>query len=385
MMSSRPSPIVFAVAVAVVVFQLACPLMLWSQAGRLASGGFARNSDAANYLRIVEKSGTPYRDFEVAYPPLAFGLFRSLRTADFADFSRRLLLVQVACQAAIVFLLFKVWGKRAMWSYLLLSAPMLFIVYVGFDLEGVALAVAGAALIRKGRPLAGGLGFVVGAFVKLWPVVVLPALLVRREVRAGAAAIAVGVIGLATWILWGGTDAVGQVVTYRGARGWEYESAPGEVLRLVTRDALRFEAGAIRVGAPPRVLSTLLTIATFGVVGAIWWMASRSKELPDGLAETAAITAVLVFGTLLSTQFLIWVLPFVAIAAAAGAPRLIGWAGAATIAAFVYWILAVPEHIRGLGSELAIIGRNGALIGLLTVSIAELYRASRSRAAVTRG
>ena len=317
-MRSKPSLMAFALAATVIVFQLACPIVIAGQGSHLATGHFAAESDAARYRTIVETPGTPYRDFQVEYPPVALGLFRVLGPSNFGGFRQRLLLLQVACQALIVFLLFKVWGRRAMWSYLVLSTPMLFVVYTGFDLVGVALAVSAAALVQRRRAVAGGLGFVVAAFTKLWPVALLPMLLVRKQARAFVTAVAAGVAGLLAWTVWGGTGAIGEVLTYRGARGWEWESLAGSILRIATGDRLRIESGAARVGDPPRVFGVLLTVVLVGLVAEIWWLAAQRPNLAAGVAETAVITSLLVIGTLLSLQFVIWPLPFVAIAAASG-------------------------------------------------------------------
>jgi hypothetical protein len=271
-------------------------------------------------------------------------------------------------------LLFRVWGKRSMWSYLVLSTPMLFVVYTGFDLVGVVLAVGGAALVRRRHPYAGAAGFVVGAFTKLWPVVLLPSLLVRKQTRAFAAGTALGLVGLASWTVWGGTGAIGQVLTYRGARGWEYESLPGSLLRLVTGDALRFESGSWRVGAPSRAIGGGITVLLVVVVAGIWLVASRRPEIPEGVAETAVVTALLAFGTLLSPQFMIWPLPFVAVAAGAGFERLERWAAAAATLTLLDWIFFNPRHPGLLRNELVILGRNAALVGLLVAAIMALRK-----------
>ena len=369
---------VFALATGVIVFQLACPLVIAMQGPRLAVGQFATQSDAARYRTIVETAGTPYRDFQVEYPPLALGLFRSLGPNDFGGFRQRLLALEVACQALIVFLLFRVWGTRATWSYLVLSTPMLFVVYTGFDLVGVAVAVGAAALVHRRRPIAGAAGFVLGAFVKLWPVVLLPGLLVRGQKRAFGIGVATGVVGLVAWTAWGGTGAIGQAVSYRGARGWEYESLPGSVLRLITGDAPRFASGSWRVGAPPRLVTWTVTVVLVGVVVSIWRLVAATRRVTEGLAETAAVTSLLVFGTLLSPQFLIWPLPFVAIAAAGGAKRLEPWAGAAAVLTLVDRIWWDPYRPALLQSEIVILCRNIALVGLLVVAVIEIRRAKPS-------
>src|SRR5262249_24780586 len=158
----------------------------------------------------------------------------------------------------------------------------------------------------------GALSWVVGAFVKIWPAVLLPSLLVHRKTRAFVTAIVVGADGVIAWLVWGGPGAPGQVLTYGGARGWGFESAPGSVLRLVTRDSLVYEHGALRLGAPPRVLAVVLAIALVTSIVATWIFVWRHGA-PVGVAEVVVVTCSLVFSTLLSAQFMIWVMPFVAI------------------------------------------------------------------------
>jgi hypothetical protein len=248
---------------------------------------------------------------------------------------------------------------------------MLFVVYSGFDLVSVALAVGAATLLRHRHPTAGGVGFVVGAFTKLWPIVLLPSVLVARRARAFGVALAIGVAGLGAWVVWGGAGAVGQVVSYRGARGWEFESIPGSLLRLFTRAPLHFEAGSWRVGAPPRALSVLFGLALLGVVARICWLAAQRPAAP-GVPEAAAIAAVLVCGTLLSPQFAIWVMPFAAIAAAGGARRIERGALAVGLLTLLDRIVFDPGHPGLLRTELVVLGRNAVLIGLLVVAIREL-------------
>ena len=372
-MHSRRSEFAFALIAAVIVFQIACPVVIASSGAHLSRGTFATSSDASRYRAIAEAPGTPYRDFDVEYPPAALGLFHVLGPRHFDAFRLRLLALQVACQALIVGLLFLVWNRRAAWSYLVLSTPMLFVVYTSYDLVGVALAVTGAALVRRRHPVAGAIGLVIGAFTKVWPAVLVPGLLVPpRRLRAFVTAVAVGGAGLLGWIAWGGPGAIGQVVAYRGARGWQYESVPGSLFRLVTRDALRFEGGAWRLGAPPRVLSILISVGAIAAVAGIWWLAVRGGGVTVGVPETAAITAVLVFATLCSAHFLIWPLPFVAIAAAAGARRLERWAGAVALLTFLDWLLYNPSHPASGPLEVAIVARNVALVGLLVAAVAAL-------------
>ena len=151
---------------------------------------------------------------------------------------------------------------------------------------------------------------------------------------------------------------------------------PGSILRLFTRDTLRFSSGSWRLGLPPGMITATSTVMLIAVVGGVWWLAAHSPDLPEGIAETAAVTSVLVFGTLLSPQFLIWPLPFVAIAAAGGANRVERWAGGAAALTLLDWIVFDPHHPALLQSEIVILCRNAALVGLLVVALKELRRAA---------
>ncbi len=128
----------------------------------------------------------------------------------------------------------------------------------------------------------------------------------------------------------------------------------------------------MRVGAPPRVLGLLLTLALVSAVAVAWVRVARHGA-PAGLAEVVVVGASLVFSTLLSAQFIVWLLPFVAIAVASGVQRLERWAALASTATFAYWWLYDPRHSGALNVELAIATRNVAVIGLVVVAARELF------------
>ena len=274
-----------------------------------------------------------------------------------------------------MFLLFKVWGRRAMWSYLVLSTPMLFVVYTGFDLVGVALAVSAAALVQRRHAVAGGLGFVVAAFTKLWPVALLP-IAPRSEagngVRDGG----------------GGRRHRPRGVDRVGRHGRDRRSAHlprrarlgvGEPGRIAAADRHRRPATHRkwrRARSAPHLgcSASLLTVVLVGLVAEIWWLAAQRPNLAAGVAETAVITSLLVIGTLLSLQFVIWPLPFAAIAAASGAPRLERWAGAAALLTFADWTFFFNPAQTVVGSQIVILARNLALVGLLVAAILEIRK-----------
>ncbi len=116
--------------------------------------------DARRYEVIIDSEGTPYRDFEVEYPPVTLFVIEALGggngVVEEVPFEgnlallARLAALQLAFELAIAGLLAWGWNRRTGIAYLILGTP--FIVfpfpYVRIDLLTVLLAVAGLALLR---------------------------------------------------------------------------------------------------------------------------------------------------------------------------------------------------------------------------------------------
>ena len=100
-------------------------LVLHQIAGASAGASFRMSSDIARYRLVVITPGTPYRNFGVPYPPLALVIFKLLGPEMLGAFARRLIIFNVCCHATIVWTLHRVWGRRAAWSYLVLSVPLM--------------------------------------------------------------------------------------------------------------------------------------------------------------------------------------------------------------------------------------------------------------------
>ncbi len=118
---------------------------------------------------------------------------------------------------------------------------------------------------------------------------------------------------------------------------------------------------------------------------AAWALASRAKPrgtgVLDGLAPIAAITVFLVLSPLLSPQFLVWLLPFAAIAAAHGerlVSRLVFVASGLSVAL----LALLPELIHGGTFALVVLAlRNAVLVALLAALAVRLIRSSSWRRA----
>ena len=197
---------------------------------------------------------------------------------------------QLVVDLAIAAVVAWAWGRRA-GHRLPRARPSLSLVYpfiyLRLDLLSVFLAVLGIALVRRRHHYAGGATLAVACFAKVWPVVLVPVLIVRRAWRALAAFVAVGVAGTAAWIAWGGIDGPVQVLTFRGAKGWEFESTVGALVRSVSGVTPHIERGAWRVGEVTSLVSGLLVLALLAGLAAAWVLASRAKPRRHGRARRA--------------------------------------------------------------------------------------------------
>ncbi len=366
--------------------------------------------DARRYEVIIDSEGTPYRDFEVEYPPVTLFVIEALGggngVVEEVPFEgnlallARLAALQLAFELAIAGLLAWGWNRRTGIAYLILGTP--FIVfpfpYVRIDLLTVLLAVAGLALLRKGYERAGGAGLAIAVLAKLWPLVVAPILLVldkRRAIKVWAACLAAGV-GL--WLLLFGPSGLAQVATFRGSKGWQIESIPGVFFHMADQSASHVEQGAWRTGAQvPLVVKPLLPLLALLTATAAWWWA-RARHLRDpaeddeavwALAPLASCIGLLVFSTIISPQYVLWFVPFVAILAARGERLLTGLYLA--VAVLTTYILAtIHGQIEGeLYATVPIVVRNALLVAMMGVALWRLSPRGRnvtaSRGGGTRG
>src|SRR5262249_46403996 len=122
-----------------------------------------------------------------------------------------------------------------------------------------------------------------------------------------ATALAAGGINLGAWLWMAGPRGLYQVLTFRGARGWEVESTVGAVWMMISRSSMRHESGAWRIGTTSGAISILFFV--LGTVPCLWmiWRGARTRHLGAGWA--GGISSLLVFSALLSPQFACWLAP----------------------------------------------------------------------------
>ena len=280
--------------------------------------------------RIVVRGELPYRDFTVEYPPLAipFFILPRLFTPDLLTYRWAFALEMFAANALAIGLVVR-WldrngsrgdvTRRLAWYtlVLVLLCPM---AACRFDLLVMAWAFAAAYTLSTDRPILGGALAGSGALLKVVPgVVILSGLARGGEGRGRAAAgfMAALATGTGVWLLVS-RQGVARMLAYHAGRGVEIESLYAGVLMaaswvtgkpIVVKSLLRSVEvesawSAIVAGwsVPLQAALVLLTIRRA-------WKSGRDEPLRYA---GAAVLAFLAFGKVLSPQYVLWLIPFLA-------------------------------------------------------------------------
>jgi hypothetical protein len=342
--------------------------------------------DFERYYDIATRPGQPYVDFPVEYPPGAVFAFRTIYSAagDRAGFGVGLVLVSVVADLMIVGALGWGWGTEAAAAYALIVIPIIDLFYLRVDLWATASVAIAAAAWRRERRIAAGLGLVAGAALKLWPLAFFVLLLAPARPRARLPALAVtaaaGALLLFGWLRTTGRAGVYEVLTFRGARGWEIESTVGSIWMLIDRSSMRVETGAWRIGTTTGSVSILLF--ALAAVPTLWviWRGARTGHF--GAGWIGGVSTLLVLSATLSPQYAAWLAPASAIAWAEDDRRLAILAAVAVFLTNLVWKSFNPLLHGAITALVMLLARN-VLLAVLAIDAARLV--GRARAAPSRG
>jgi len=343
------------------------------------------NADVAlfdSYASKLFAGQVPYRDYLIEYPIAALPVFVIPRifASDSGGygtaFGAEMLLFNawalwlVADRVAREDGLSRVAGRLG-W-YTLVFAASCPLLMARFDLAPMAVAFAAAVAWEAGRPgLGGGLAGV-GVLLKIFPgAAVLPALFgIRRGTLRGWLALGLTMaVGLGSWVVLGG-KAVGESLGYHLERGLEVGSlysGASIVLSRLTGASLRtatLHSSTEMVGRWPERLAPLAFPLQMAAMGMAVWM-SRRRGGRDRLRYAgAALAAFVIFGKVLSPQYVAWLFPFLAVQGG----RVGYWGRAVFLAAvgattLLYpWAFARLAALDGLHILALLIVRNALLL-----------------------
>lgn len=264
--------------------------------------------DAERFQEISTIEGRPWVDTEVEYPPGTVAIAKLIGGDNPVQTNDRLVLVSLAVDLGLAELLRRFWDKRTALVYLAVGLPLIPAGLLRLDLWAALAAVAALVALARRRRGVFALFTVVGALIKVWPVLLIGAALSRRRYSDAALAIGLGICTGLAWLVYGGTDAPAQVLSLRGATGWQIESVGGSLTGLFTDRPVTLENNAYRIGAisgPAVLIGRLLAVSAVGL--AAW------RRLDSATTLLIGVSAMIVTAPLLSPQFLLWLTPFVAI------------------------------------------------------------------------
>jgi Glycosyltransferase family 87 len=223
-------------------------------------------------------------------------------------------------------------------------ALRLFVVTIGaalaiafrFDLFPALLVMVALWATLEGRPGYAGAAIGLGIVAKLFPLVVVPVLVVpwlvpldlRRLARFGwGAAGAVGIV-MVPFLIIAGPEALA-FLRYQAERGVQIESVGGGLAvlaGLITGRPVEqtYTFSAVQVEGPFAIAwLAMLPIATaigFGLLGVLGWRRIRSEVRAGGIEPRtvvmlafAAVLVLLVTSKVFSIQYVVWIVPFAAL------------------------------------------------------------------------
>jgi hypothetical protein len=305
--------------------------------GALHFGFYARGvlMDTPVYERygdaIVHGASLPYRDFGVEYPPGALAVFAPpslvAGKGEFAVYRQAFEWLMLLCGAAAAAIVGVV-TRRAAPALFAGLAPLLLgpVVVSRFDLWPALLAVGGLAAVARGRPRLGSLVLGLAFAAKIYPGVLVPlavAFVWRRRGRreavicAAVAAGAAAAVFLPFVVL--SPHGVWSSISGQASRPLQIESL-GAALLLGAHQAWGLPLEQVNShgsdnlgGATADWLAAAHGLVAPLVVLALWIAFARGEATRRRLFRfaAAAVCAFVVFGKVLSPQYLIWLIPLV--------------------------------------------------------------------------
>jgi hypothetical protein len=207
-----------------------------------------------------------------------------------------------------------------------------------YDLFPATLVMIGVWAAIERRPTIAGIVLAVGVLAKLYPVAVVPAVAMpwllpvdlRRLARLSGAFALTIVVGLGPFVALAGKSAT-RFFEYQVGHGIQIESVGGGLAVLVglltgQPQGLSFANSRVQVEGPFAeawlAAVPFLTIAGFGLLAVVGWRRIRAEAIGGGrgvsaqalvTAAAASVLMVLVTSKVYSIQYVVWLLPFMAL------------------------------------------------------------------------
>lgn len=351
-------------------------------------------------VRMIDAGFMPYRDFDIEYPPLATGSFwlidRIPGPPTFA-FSMAMCAALAASAVAALVLAEQMRLSRGRTIFavavtILLPALLGTLLQTRYDLLlTVFLAWLTVAAVARRFGWMWTL-LALATAIKLVPVLLVPVLAVWHWRHRGTRPTALGVAGYsagvaATFIPFVvmAPSGIWQLFAYHLERPLQMESLGSSIIHALGLDFQQVQSyGSDNIdGHSPQIAATLSTMAlvvAIGLIAVLFVRASRGTPRAEHLviAVAATLLACVVFGKVVSPQYLAWLVPMVLVVP--GVPGMftaVGVAVSLPITQLVFPLLYrdLVERAAPLPVTLLLI-RNLLLVAALVVTTLLLARAA---------
>ena len=273
-------------------------------------------------------------------------------------------------------------GRRPWDTAMVALSPVLFVyAFNNWDLFAVVLTTLGMWAWARRRPVLSGALLGLGVAAKLYPVLVLGALLLLcvRAGRLGAWARAAAAAA-AAWLV------VNLPVALVAPENWAWfftfsrqrPANPESIWNiLLTASDHRILDGPLAEGQTPSVLNAVVAVVLLALAAGVGWLVLAAPVRP----RVAQVAFVLVAGFLLlnkvySPQYALWLLPLAVLAR----PRwrsLLAWQATEAVVWGMTMLHYLGTENRGVGVEwffLAVLVRDAALVVLMVLVVREVLR-----------
>src|SRR6476659_8021326 len=321
------------------------------------------------YGRAMRHGLVPYRDFAVEYPPGALPVF-VLPTWTHGDYATSFAWLMALCGVLLVAV---VASLRPAAAFYVALGPLLVgsLILSRCDLWPALLATASLVLLVRGRHALGWalLGAAVAA--KLWPLVLVPLALtwsIRRgrpfAPLAGAAVLLVITLPFAIVSPEGLWDSV----SGQASRPLQVESLGAAFLTTFSHPEIVTSHGSQNV-VGHHALGVAFGALQLVVLVALWVAFARGPATSDRLVRYAAACtcAFVVFGKVLSPQYLIWLLPLVPLVRGRRGLPATGLLTAALLLTQVWFPQRYFDYALEFRNAGVVLLRDLVLVGLLAV------------------
>jgi Glycosyltransferase family 87 len=343
----------------------------------------------------------PYRDFSLEYPPGALPAFVVPSLGPARDYDTWFSAFEVAAGLACILFVALALAVPAVPDrrlYAAVSITALAPLALGplalhrYDLYAAAFAVGAVAALVHGRRRLGFVALALGTAAKIFPVVLVPLAYLHvarragaREARRGLGAFAVALAVVVLPFVALSPGGVRFSLARQTGRALQIETLGSSL--LLGLHALggytphrSFGSGSWNLtGSLPDALAALQTVLQVAAVVLVWLVFARGSRGREQLlvGSAAAVAVWVLFGKVLSPQYLLWLVPLVAVVVGRSPPKL---AVPAVLVAAIGLTHAVypnryDELIRLDTLPIALLlARNALLVVLAAALLARLYR-----------